>query len=327
MCRRNPRLVDLTIDGERRKAVIVPTKRGETFVLDRETGEPITEVSEVPVPQTDLPGERSSPTQPFSTGMPSFAYPRIHESDLFGITPYDQMACRKEFLGLRYEGPMTPPSQQGTLLYPGPAGGQNWGSVAVDEERQLMVVNNLNLPFIVKLIPREEDLVRTGEGLNRGYGIGGPQRGTPFAAQTRMFASPFSLPCLKPPYGEIAVVDLTTQQLVWRKGLGLWDLGFPYSAGSFVTAAGLVFNAGVMDGRLRVFDVYSGELIWSTELPGASDATPMTYVSPTSGRQYILVTVPAPGGPRGPGGHDASGEGDAAERQTGRIIAFALPED
>ena len=128
-----PTLVDLTLNGERRKTVIVPTKRGELFVLDRETGEPITEVTERPVPQTDLPNERSSATQPFSTGMPSFAYPFIRDEDTIGITPFDQMACRQTLRELRYEGPMTPPSVQGTLLYPGPAGGMNWGSVAVDE--------------------------------------------------------------------------------------------------------------------------------------------------------------------------------------------------
>ena len=114
-----PTLVDLTLNGERRKTVIVPTKRGELFVLDRETGEPITEVTERPVPQTDLPNERSSATQPFSTGMPSFAYPFIRDEDTIGITPFDQMACRQTLRELRYEGPMTPPSVQGTLLYPG----------------------------------------------------------------------------------------------------------------------------------------------------------------------------------------------------------------
>ena len=146
---------------------------------------------------------------------------------------------------------MTPPSVQGTLLYPGPAGGMNWGSVAVDEQRQLMVVNNLHLPWQVQMIAREDDARRSEEdGFGRGYGIGGPQRGTPFAAKVEMFSSPLSIPCLKPPYGEIAVVDMTTQEIVWRRGFGALDIGLPYSAGSFVTAGGLIFNAGVMDGKL-----------------------------------------------------------------------------
>ncbi len=319
-----PTLVDLTIDGERRATVVVPTKRGELFVLDRATGELITAVEERPVPQSDIPGERTSPTQPFATGMPSFAYPHILERDLFGLTPFDQMACRMTFRGLRYEGPMTPPSVQGTLLYPGPAGGQNWGSVAVDEERQLMVVNNLHLGFVIHMVPREQDLVETGEGINRGYGIGGPQRGTPFAANVQMFSSPIGLPCLKPPYGEIAVVDLTTQQTVWRRGMGPLQLGLPSTAGSFVTAGGLIFNAGVMDAQLRAIDLFTGQVIWQDALPGASEATPMTYVSPTTDRQYVIVTVP---GARQPpeAAHDASSAGEAATA-VGRVIAYALPD-
>jgi membrane-bound PQQ-dependent dehydrogenase (glucose/quinate/shikimate family) len=210
-----PTLTDINIAGELRKVVIVPTKRGELFVLDRVTGEPITEVTERPVPQTNLPGEYTSATQPFSTGMPSFAHPKIRESDLFGFTPFDQMVCRRTFRELRYEGPMTPPSVQGTLLYPGPGGGMNWGSVAVDERRQLLVVNNLHLPFQIHMIPREEDVARSEEdGFSRSYGIGGPQRGTPFAARVELLSSPFFIPCLKPPYGEIAVIDLTTQETV-----------------------------------------------------------------------------------------------------------------
>ena len=303
-----PTLVDLRLDGILRKAVIVPTKRGELFVLDRATGEPLTEVIERNVPQTDLPGERSSATQPFSSGMPSFAHPRVHERDLFGISPFDQMACRKAFYDLRYEGPMTPPSVQGTLHYPGPAGGMNWGSVAVDEERQLMVVNNLHLAFVIHMIPRFEkkEGVASSGGGSRGYGIGGPQRGTPFAARVGMFASPIGLPCLKPPYGEIAVVDLTTQKILWRRGMGLFNLGFPHAAGSFVTAGGLIFNAGVVDGQLRAIDTLTGDVIWQDELRSASDATPMSYLSPATGRQYVLVTVP---------GNQETG---------GRVIAYAL---
>ena len=290
-----PTLVDLTIEGKVRKAVIVPTKRGEIFVLDRETGEPITEVQERRVPQTDLPGERSSSTQPFSVGMPSFAYPEIREEDLFGVTPIDQISCRLRFKELRYEGPMTPPSVKGTLLYPGPAGGMNWSSVAVDEERQLMVVQNTHLPWIVSMIPREEDLVnqKEDEGFQRGYGIGGPQRGTPFAAQVVPFFSGV-IPCLKPPYGEMALVDLTTQEIVWRHGNGFLGVGLPSVAGgSIITAGGLIFNASVPGSGLRALDVNTGKEIWSESLPKSSEATPMSYVSPKSKRQYVLVTSPA----------------------------------
>ena len=323
-----PTLVDLTLDGVRRKAVIVPTKRGELFVLDRATGELLTEVTEREAPQSDLPEERSAPTQPFSTGMPSFAYPRIRERDLFGISPFDQMACRTEFRGLRYEGPMTPPSVQGTLLYPGPAGGMNWGSVAVDEERQLMVVSNLHLPWIVRMVPREEDLRSPDaeETFAPGYGIGGPQRGTPFAAFVRMFNSPLQLPCLKPPYGEMAVVDLTTQQIIWRRGTGLLGLGFPSVAGSIVTAGGLIFNGGVSDGQLRAIDVLTGEVVWKSPLRSSSEATPMSYVSPKTGRQYVVVTVPGTAPRQRRSEELPEDHGEGTPETGGRVIAYALPE-
>ncbi|MEM7100403.1 MAG: PQQ-binding-like beta-propeller repeat protein [Pseudomonadota bacterium] len=322
-----PTLVDLKFDGESqsRKVVIVPTKRGEIFLLDRETGELLSDVEERVVPQSDLDNERSAPTQPFSTEMPSFAYDHITEHDLFGITPFDQMACRIDFLNLRYEGPMTPPSVQGTLLYPGPAGGMNWGSIAVDEQRQLMVVNNMHLPFTVHMIPREEDKSTSEDRLNRGYGIGGPQRGTPYAAKVELFSSPLSLPCLKPPYSEIAVVDLTSKKIVWRRGSGLWELGLPHSAGSIVTSGGLIFQAGVMDGQLRAFDVDTGEVVWTDALRGPSDATPMTYVSPTSGKQYLIVTVPGDGRPPRATGHDLNTDGPTQPTTSGRIIAYTLP--
>ncbi len=335
-----PTLVDLTLDGERRKAVIVPTKRGELFMLDRETGELLTEVTERPVPQTDLENEWSAPTQPFSTGMPTFAYPLITESKMMGITPFDQIACRKALLDLRYEGPLTPPSERGTLLYPGPGGGMNWGSVAVDERRQLMVVNNMHLPFTVHMIPREQDPATNGEGPSRGYGIGGQQRGTPFSARVDMFSSPLGIPCIQPPFGEMAVVDLTTQEIVWRRPVGTaaislpggrvgvpLEMGTPFSAGSIVTAGGLIFNGGVMDGYFRALDLFSGEELFADPLHAASGATPMSYVSPKTGKQYVLLTLP---GEAAIGvGADHSGDTNsttAVNAGGGHVVAYALPD-
>ena len=335
-----PTLVDLTLDGERRKAVIVPTKRGELFMLDRETGELLTEVTERPVPQTDLENEWSAPTQPFSTGMPTFAYPLITESKMMGITPFDQIACRKALLDLRYEGPLTPPSERGTLLYPGPGGGMNWGSVAVDERRQLMVVNNMHLPFTVHMIPREQDPATNGEGPSRGYGIGGQQRGPPFSARVDMFSSPLGIPCIQPPFGEMAVVDLTTQEIVWRRPVGTaaislpggrvgvpLEMGTPFSAGSIVTAGGLIFNGGVMDGYFRALDLFSGEELFADPLHAASGATPMSYVSPKTGKQYVLLTLP---GEAAIGvGADHSGDTNsttAVNAGGGHVVAYALPD-
>lgn len=328
-----PTLVDIPVDGVLKKAVIVPTKRAELFLLDRVTGEPIAEVAELPTPQTDLPDETTNATQPFSVGMPSFAHDRLKESDMWGITPFDQAACRLQFRSLRYEGPLTPPSTQGTLYYPGVAGGMNWGSVAVDEVNNLMVVNTLHMPFVVRLIPRNEIQE------NQFFGIGGSQSGTPYGVFSFPFLSPIFAPCLRPPYGELAVVDLASQKTLWRRPLGTakeqGPLGIPsglplpmgmfYSAGSIVTGGGLIFTGGVVDSTMRAIDINTGEEVWTDPLPSSSTATPMSYVSPTTGKQYVIVTVPEGGG--------LSLEAEASENiaidngntEGGYVIAYSLP--
>ena len=135
------------------------------------------------------------------------------------------------------------------------------------------------------------------------------------------------IPCLKPPYGEIAVVDLTTQQVVWRRGFGPLNIGMPYSAGSFVTAGGLIFNAGVIDKKLRAIDVANGALLWSASLEQASGATPMSYVSAASGKQYILVLVPALGGhQRSEESHEADEKGAVEKYAGGKVIAYSLQD-
>ncbi|MBT8146912.1 MAG: membrane-bound PQQ-dependent dehydrogenase, glucose/quinate/shikimate family, partial [Gammaproteobacteria bacterium] len=330
-----PTLVDIPVNGAVRKAVIVPTKRAEVFVLDRETGEPITEVAELPTPQTDLPDETTVPTQPFSVGMPRLAHETIEEKDMWGITPFDHAVCRKMFRDMRYEGPLTPPTTgAGSLFYPGVAGGVNWGSIAVDEVNNLMVVNILHNPSVVRLIPRAEF-----QG-NEMLGVGGAQEGTPYAVYSFFFLSPLFAPCLRPPYGELAVVDLASQELLWRRPLGTAkDMGplgisprlplpmgmFYNLAGSAVTGGGLIFNGNVVDSTMRAVDIFTGEEVWNDSLPGSSTATSMTYVSPASGKQYVIVTVPDGGG-----GLQLETAVDTGEEDTdvpgGYVIAYALPD-
>ena len=331
-----PTLVDVPIDGTLRRAVIVPTKRAELFFLDRETGEPLAAIEERAVPPTTLPEEWTSPTQPFSTGMPSFAHPTLTTGDIWGITPFDHMACLQQFADIDYEGPFTPSSTNGTLIYPGIAGGMNWGSVAVDEANHLMVVNALHMPFTTRSIPREE-----ADAMEYGFGLGGPQKGTPYGAQTAPFFSPLFAPCLRPPYGEMGVVDLKTQELVWRRPLGTasdvgplgLSLGIPlpmgmfYQAGSLVTGGGLIFNGGVLDATLRAIDIETGAVLWSDDLATPSEATPMSYTSPATGRQYVILALP------GDGNFDINAErrmdadgAEASDAAGGRLIAYALPD-
>ncbi len=328
-----PTLVDIPLNGVTRKALILPTKRGDIFLLDRVTGEPLAEVAELPTPQTDIEGEWTSPTQPFSVGMPSFGGNRLTGSDMWGITPFDQAMCRIQFQNLRYEGPLTPPSVQGSLVYPGVAGGMNWGSVAVDEVNQLMVVNSIHMPFLVRLIPRDEVTDETV------YGIGGPQLGTPYAAFSFPFLSPIFSPCVRPPFGEMAVVDLASQKILWRRPLGTaadqgpfgiksrlpLPMGMFVSAGSMVTGGGLIFNAGVFDSTMRAIDLFTGKEVWSDSLPASSQATPMSYVSPNTGRQYVLVVVPGGGAPLTMEGADRE-EIDDTDVEGGYVIAYRLPD-
>jgi membrane-bound PQQ-dependent dehydrogenase (glucose/quinate/shikimate family) len=329
-----PTLVDVPMNGEIRKALLLPTKRGEVFLLDRVTGEPLAEVAEVPVPQTDVPHEWTSPTQPFSVGMPSFARPRLQESDMWGVTPLDLLLCRLQFRRLRYEGPMTPPSLQGSLYYPGIAGGMNWGSVAVDERNQLMVVNALHMPFVVRLIPRADVTDDTV------FAFGGRQSGTPYAAFSVPFLGPLFAPCLRPPYGEMAVVDLASREVLWRRPLGTaadhGPLGIPsrlplpmgmfYQAGSLVTGGGLIFMGGVNDRTFRAIDLLSGEEVWRDRLPASAQATPMSFRSPVSGRQYLALTVPEAGPARLERENARRDGGEAGEGAGGWVIAYRLPD-
>ena len=331
-----PVLVDFVPAGktEQVRALVAPTKRGELFLLDRTNGRPLAEVEERPVPQTDLPDEWTAKTQPFSVGMPAFNREPLTEANMWGITPIDQMLCRIHFHKLRYEGVLTPPTLRGTLQYPGFAGGMNWGSVAIDEGSNVLIVNALQMGNHLKLYPRAEVTPTTPLGA-----AGGLQRGTPYAAFTTPFLSPLFVPCQQPPYGEIAAIDLQTRTLLWRRPLGTSNelgpiglktllpipMGVPYAGGSIVTKGGLIFMGGTMDRRLRAFDVRTGEVLWSDVLPNNGQATPITYLSPRTGKQYVVLTVPATGGPQA--GHTAASGASAAQGQGGGwLIAYALPE-
>jgi membrane-bound PQQ-dependent dehydrogenase (glucose/quinate/shikimate family) len=334
-----PVLVDLrNNDGSVTPALVAPTKRGELFLLDRRDGKPLAAVEERPVPQTDLPDEKTSPTQPFSVGMPSFGNDRVTEAKMWGITPLDQMFCRIQFRKLRYEGPLTPPSLRGSLQYPGFAGGMNWGSVAIDEPDSVMIVNALHIGNHVRLFPRDAVNDKTVLGFGGGY-----QRGTPYAAFTTPFLSPLFAPCQQPPYGEIAAIDLKSRQTLWRRPLGTANemgplglkiklripMGIPYSAGTIVTKGGLIFVGGTMDRHLRALDIRTGDEMWSDFLPNTAQATPMSYIAPQSGRQFVVITVPAMGREEESHVAEPKGHGVAVPKASdsgGWVIAYALPK-
>ena len=313
-----PTLVTVRRDGEEIPAVAQASKMGLVFVLHRETGEPLFPVEERPVPQSDVPGERSSPTQPFPELPPPLVPHRFTPEEAWGLTPWDRGRCRGVLQSLRYDGIFTPPSLQGTLLFPGSAGGTNWGSVAFEPSSSLLVLNTSNVPHSVKLIP-QADLAETRRA-NPGKEISS-QAGTPYGMIRDTVISPFGVPCNPPPWGQLHAIDLSTGKLRWQVTLGTTrDLapvpipmgwGTPNMGGPIITATGLVFIGAAMDDYLRAFDLESGAELWKGRLPAGGQATPMTYRLGEDRRQYVVIAA---------GGHGKMGNrlGDA-------LVAFALP--
>ena len=317
-----PVLVDLPIEGETMPALIQPTKQGEIYLLDRRDGHPLAAVEERPVPKGDAPGERYSPTQPYSVGMPSFAPAPLTEVSMWGATQLDQLACRIEFRSRRYQGLYTPPSLTPTIQYPGNFGAMDWGSVAVDEARRIMVVNASYMPMLNRLVPRAEAERIQGEGSGHARGLNiAPQLGTPYASEFGPFLSPLGFPCMAPPWGKLAAVDLDSRKILWERPfgttrdhapLGISVPGVFSLGGAAVTRGGVVFIAAAIDNYLRAFDLATGKELWKGRLPAGGQATPMTYVSAKTGKQFVVIAA---------GGHQFMGTtiGDY-------VIAYGLPD-
>lgn len=291
--------------GGTQPALIQVTKRGQTFVLNRLTGEPISKVEEKPVPQGTTEGERYAPTQPYSVDFPSLGFEPLTEAKMWGATWFDQLSCRIKFKQMNYEGDFTPPMVgKPTIFYPGFLGGMNWGSVSINENNGYLIVNDVRIPNVVELVPRAEADKRK-QSMGHGEGLH-PQANTPYASHNTQLLSPLGVPCQAPPWGVMSAIDLKTKQVVWQRpmgsvedsktktgfGLGLHvPLGMPTLSGPVTTASGLVFYAGTQDFYLRAMDVATGEELWKGRLPVGGQATPMTYVSPKTGTQYVALSV------------------------------------
>ncbi|MCP3984756.1 MAG: pyrroloquinoline quinone-dependent dehydrogenase [bacterium] len=314
-----PTLAHVRREGRDVPVVVQTTKTGLVFVLHRETGEPVFPVEERPVPASDVPGEEAWPTQPFPTATARLVPNALRPEDVFGLTPYDRGKCRERIASLRNEGMFTPPSLQGTLAYPGIAGGSNWGGVAIDPERRLIVANVTNLAFEVRLIPRDDfEREREVEGVLREYA---PQHGTPYGIMREPILGPFFMPCTPPPWGMLVAISLDTGAEVWRRPFGAapdqlplpaWiEPGLPSLGGPIVTAGGVVLIGASMDGRFRAFDVETGEELFRDKLPAGGNATPMTYRLDETGRQYVVIS--------------AGGHGKLGTRRGDYVVAYALP--
>jgi len=306
-----PTLATVRRDGSDVPVVVVPTKMGFVFVLDRATGRPIFPVTERPVPASDVPGENASPTQPIPAAPPPLIPQRLTADDAWGLTFIDRLLCRRKMAPLRSEGLYTPPSLRGSIMYPFSGGGVNWGGGAFDPGAGLYIVNSMNLAHVVRLIPRADAAAAHAAEPKAEIGRG---LGTPFAAERTVLLSPLGVPCNKPPWGTLAAVDLSAGVIRWRQPLGSMAFGLirglPNLGGPIVTASGLVFIAAATDDKLRAFDAATGKELWQASLPAGGQATPMTYV--TGGRQFVVIAA---------GGNHRLGAkfGDA-------VVAFALPE-
>jgi len=307
-------------------ALIQATKIGQIFVLDRRDGTPVFPVEEKSTPRGHQPGNTFADTQPFSVGMPAFGGNTLTEADMWGATFFDQLECRIAFKRMNYRGIYTPiVTDIPTIIYPGYLGGMNWGSVAVDETRGLLIVNDIRIPQLALHMPQGTTLTR--EALAQlGIANGGShvQAGTPYSTFLGIFYSGLGIPCHAPPWGVIAAIDLRTGALVWQRPAGSIEdevlmgvrvkapmpVGLPTLGGPLATASGLVFHAGTRDYYLRAYDVETGDELWKGRLPVGGQATPMTYTLPASGRQFVVI---AAGGVR-----YSPDSGDY-------VIAYALP--
>ena len=304
-----PSLVDFPMkDGTTKPAVVIGTKSGQFFVLDRLIGKPLTKVVEQPVKAADIPDEQYSATQPRSVEMPQIGNQTLTESDMWGATPFDQLMCRINFKSMRYDGLFTAPGTDVSLSFPGSLGGMNWGSIAFDPTHRYMFVNDMRLGLWIQLIKQTpEDLkiqANGGEKVNTGMGAV-PMKGTPYKVNKNRFMSVLGIPCQKPPFGTMTAIDMKTRQIAWQVPLGTVQdtgpmgikmglkapIGMPTIGGPMATQGGLVFFAATQDYYLRAFNSSNGQELWKSRLPVGSQGTPMSYISPKTGKQYVVISA------------------------------------
>lgn len=309
-----PLLADWPVDGTRRPAVIIGTKQGNLFVLDRSTGKPLVPVTEEAVPTNSDIGERLSPTQPRSALTVSPGPARLSEARMWGLTPIDQMICRIRFRQMSYQGPYTPPGvTRPSIVYPGMFGGIEWGGMSVDPQHGVLVVNPSSMPFVLRMASAAAGTGSSGqpaagpEGTVNGLGV---VAGTGYAASFYGFLGPLRLPCMEPPWGKLYALDMASGRTLWERPVGTIEdsgpfgiashlkltVGTPQIGGTLVTGGGLVFSGATLDRYLRAYELASGRELWSARLPAGGQATPMTYS--VGGRQYVLIAA---------GGHSVLG--------------------
>lgn len=313
-----PTLGTVIYNGKVVAAVLQPTKQGLLFTLDRDTGVPVIPVVERKVPQGGAPGEKLSPTQPIPLAPVPLSPSSIRPEDAYGLTFWDRGKCRDAIAAARHDGLYTPPSTQGTIIYPFTGGGANWGGLAFDAAHDTVYLNTSNAMHLVTLIGRKDYTAVEERFFDKEVS---PNDGAPYGMKREVMLSPFGLPCNGPPWGKLHAIDMHSGRILWSVPLGttedmvpfseyvLGNIGVPNLGGPIVTSGGIVFIGAAMDDYLRAFDAKTGAELWKGRLPAGGQATPMTYV--WKGKQYVVIAA---------GGHSKLGtkRGDA-------LMAFALP--
>lgn len=318
-----PIAVDMRRNGQTIPALFQLVKTGMLFSFNRETGEPLFPIEERPVPtDTDIAGEKLSPTQPFPVKPPVLVRNTITPDDAWGFTVFDRNACRQKIAGMRHGSQYEPMDTRGTVLFPQPGGGSNWGGGAFDPERNLLVTPVSQIPYYVKLVPRAEVDPEYAKRPEAGAPMQGPGYigGTPYGVKQGPLMSPSFSPCTAPPWELLMAVDMDKGEIKWKVPFGVLDklmpvpiplrYGTPAAGGPIITAGGLIFIGATADARIRAYDIDTGEQVWEYQAPTAAQATPMTYS--VNGRQYVVFAA---------GGHSwfyAKGIDDY-------LLAFALP--
>ena len=333
----HPTLVDVTRNGKTVPAVAQITKMGLLFIFNRVTGEPMFGMEERPVPQSTVPGEKTSPTQPFPVKPPPLARNSIKRSELpTNISPEHTAYCQGlwEKYGLQDSVPYTPwKMDQDVVVFPGAIGGGNWGGVAFNKKLNLVITNVMNAGQWGHLEksagapiggdqPGVGGAGRGGRGGGPGAGGGPPRSREPYRKVTpeggRFWDQKTQYSCAPTPWGELIAVNSNTGDIAWRVPLGTFDeleqkgikAGRPSLGGAITTAGDLVFIAATTDGYFRAFDARNGAELWSTKLTVPGHSIPSTYMG-RDGRQYVAITVGGGGFLRSP--------------QSDEVVAFRLP--
>jgi quinoprotein glucose dehydrogenase len=332
-----PKLLTVRHDGLSIPAVAQPSKQGFLYVFNRITGQPLWPIEERPVPQSDTPGEKSSPTQPFPTLPPPFARQSFTEKDINPHLPEEDQAKVREVLRMyRNEGLYTPPSLQGTIMMPGHNGGANWGSSAVDPRNGRFFIVSKELPTTALL--REPGAAAAG-ALGGAAGAGGartrpppappPNAGPdfiPYTVPIDFMIQSNGLSAIGPPWSQLTAYDLNAGTIMWQvpngdvaplAAQGIAGTGSHAPRGGVVaTGGGLVFVATSSDRALRAYDADTGGVLWKFDLPAASEGVPAVYQ--VNGRQYVAIAV---------GGNGLfSQQLELPEPGLGQYMVFALPQ-